>query len=97
MYKVTYDFLVVHIKASQKRLGDKPKCIIRGDLDPVDYGFTLENGHLLPSTLRKTLDVHWSVVCHCGKCVCITLCKMPLSSSHGEMFQILKVPEDGNL
>ena len=39
-----------------------------GHLDPVDYGFTLENGHLLPSTLWKTLDTRWSVVCHCGKC-----------------------------
>ena len=41
-------------------------------LDPVDYGFTLENGHLLPSTLWKTLDTRWSVVCHCGKCARVT-------------------------
>ena len=27
MHKVTYDFLVVHIKASQKSLGDKPKSV----------------------------------------------------------------------
>ena len=25
MHEVTYDFLAVHIKASQKSLGDKPK------------------------------------------------------------------------
>ena len=27
MHEVTYDFLVVHIKASQKSLGDKPKSV----------------------------------------------------------------------
>ena len=27
MHEVTYDFFVVHIKASQKRLGDKPKSV----------------------------------------------------------------------
>ena len=41
-------------------------------LDPADYGFTLDKGHLLPSTLWKTLDTRWSVVCHCGKCAHIT-------------------------
>ena len=41
-------------------------------LDPADYGFTLDKGHLLPSTLWKTLDTRWSVVCHCGKCARIT-------------------------
>ena len=27
MHEATYDFLVVHIKASQKSLGDKPKSV----------------------------------------------------------------------
>ena len=27
MHEVTYDFLVVHIKVSQKSLGDKPKSV----------------------------------------------------------------------
>ncbi len=27
MHEVTYDFLVVHINASQKSLGDKPKSV----------------------------------------------------------------------
>ena len=27
MHEVTYDFLVVYIKASQKSLGDKPKSV----------------------------------------------------------------------
>ena len=27
MHEVTYDFLVVHIKASQKSLGDTPKSV----------------------------------------------------------------------
>ena len=27
MHEVTYDFLVAHIKASQKSLGDKPKSV----------------------------------------------------------------------
>ena len=27
MHEVTHDFLVVHIKASQKSLGDKPKSV----------------------------------------------------------------------
>ena len=27
MYEVTHDFIVVHVKAIQKSLGDKPKCV----------------------------------------------------------------------
>ena len=43
-----------------------------GNLDPADDGFTIENGHLLSSTLWKMIDTLWPVVCHCGKRVRVT-------------------------
>ena len=42
------------------------------DLDPLNYGFTLESGNLVPSSTWKTLEVYWSVVCHCGRCARVT-------------------------
>ncbi|KAG1663257.1 hypothetical protein GQR58_020489 [Nymphon striatum] len=42
------------------------------DLNPVDYGFRLEDGQLLPSTSWKTLEARWFVVCNCGKCARVT-------------------------
>ena len=51
---------------------DRQLNIEIGDFDPVDYGFTLENGHLLPSTSWKTLEPRWSLVCRCGKCARVT-------------------------
>ena len=42
-----------------------------GDIDPMAYRFTIENGHLLPSTLWKTLNTRW----------CMRSFNMPLSSS----------------
>ena len=48
---------------------DKQLGLQTGNLDPVDYGFTLlENGILSPSTSWKTLETYWFVMCNCGKC-----------------------------
>ena len=51
---------------------DKQLKITSEDLDPVDYGFKLDNGQLLPSTSWKALELPWSMVCNCGKCARVT-------------------------
>ena len=38
----------MHVLVRQFKVGT-------GDLDPLDYGFSLENGHLLPSSGGKTV------------------------------------------
>ena len=42
------------------------------DLDPLDNGFALENGNLLPTTSWKCLEPRWNVVFHCNKCARVT-------------------------
>jgi hypothetical protein len=51
---------------------DRQLNIETAELDPLDYGFALENGSLLASTAWKSLEPRWSVVCCCGKCACVT-------------------------
>ena len=54
---------------------DRQLSIRTTDLDPLDNGFGLENGNLLPTTSWKSLEPRWNAVCHCGKyarlkCLC---------------------------
>ena len=44
----------------------------QNDLDPLDNGFALENGNLLPTTSWKSLEPRWNVVCHYSKCAHVT-------------------------
>ena len=37
-------------------------------LDPLNSGFVIDNGCLLPLTTWKLLENSWNLVCHCGKC-----------------------------
>ena len=46
---------------------DKQLGIAPIQLDPLDYGFTLENGSLLPLKTWRLLKYRWNVVCHCVK------------------------------
>ena len=46
-----------------KQLGITPET-----LDPLDNGFTKENGCLVPKKGCKLLEKQWDVVCDCGKC-----------------------------
>ena len=46
-------------------------------VNPEDYGFELNEGQLIPSTMCKTLEARWTVVCSCEKCVRSTCpCRM---------------------
>ena len=36
------------------------------ELNPEEFGFTIKDGHLLPSTSWNTLGAHWILVCHCS-------------------------------
>jgi hypothetical protein len=66
IYRAFYNsYTTMHVLDGQLGVGT-------GLLDPVDYGFTLENGHLSPSTSWKTMEARWSGVCHCGKCARVT-------------------------
>ena len=66
IYPAFYNaYTTVHVLDGQLNVGTEK-------LDPVDCGFLLENGHLLPSISWKTLEARWSVVCHCGKCARVT-------------------------
>ena len=47
---------------------DKQLHINISDLCPLDFGFVVMNDALLPSTLWRSLESHWSLVCSCGKC-----------------------------
>lgn len=47
---------------------DRQLYIRTADLDPLDYGFAHENEKLLPLTSWRSLELRWSVVCHCDKC-----------------------------
>jgi len=54
------------------------------ELNPEEFGFTLEDGHLSSSSSWNTLEAHWTWVCHCSKCTQVT-CP---SSSRGEMCDV---------
>ena len=66
IYRAFYNaYITMHVL-------DKQLKITSEDLDPVDYGFKLDNGQLLPSTSWKTLELPWYMVCNCGKCARVT-------------------------
>ncbi|KAG1714046.1 hypothetical protein GQR58_001880 [Nymphon striatum] len=62
IYRAFYNaYITMHIL-------DRQLNVRTENLNPVDYGFRLEDGQLLPSTSWKTLEARWFVVCNCGKC-----------------------------
>ena len=52
-------YIIMHVLDAQMH-------VKTGDLHPVDYGFTLDNGHLLPSTCWKTLYTNLHVCMWCA-------------------------------
>ncbi|KAG1663783.1 hypothetical protein GQR58_020195 [Nymphon striatum] len=66
IYRAFYNaYITMHVL-------DRQLNVRTEDLNPVDYGFRLEDGQLLPSTSWKTLEARWFVVCNCGKCARVT-------------------------
>ncbi|KAG1685952.1 hypothetical protein GQR58_008894 [Nymphon striatum] len=66
IYRAFYNaYITMHVL-------DRQLNVRTEDLNPVDYGFRLEDGQLLPSTSWKTLEARWVVVCNCGKCARVT-------------------------
>ncbi|KAG1650372.1 putative uncharacterized transposon-derived protein F52C9.6 [Nymphon striatum] len=66
IYRAFYNaYITMHVL-------DRQLNVKTEDLNPVDYGFRLEDGQLLPSTSWKTLEARWVVVCNCGKCARVT-------------------------
>ena len=51
---------------------DKQLGIRTSVLDPLNSGFIIDNGSLLPLTTWRLLEYSWNVVCHCGKCARIS-------------------------
>ena len=41
-------------------------------ISPLDYGYTLKDGLLTPTTSWKLVDDKWTVTCKCVKCVRVT-------------------------
>ncbi|KAG1714106.1 hypothetical protein GQR58_001752 [Nymphon striatum] len=55
IYRAFYNaYITMHVL--DRQLNDRTE-----DLNPVDYGFRLEDGQLLPSTSWKTLEARWFV------------------------------------
>ncbi|XP_041369833.1 protein SMG7-like [Gigantopelta aegis] len=40
-----------------------------GSLKPQDCGYEHDQGQLMSATSQKTLEVNWSVICSCDKCI----------------------------
>ncbi|KAG1714044.1 hypothetical protein GQR58_001880 [Nymphon striatum] len=58
IYRAFYNaYITMHIL-------DRQLNVRTENLNPVDYGFRLEDGQLLPSTSWKTLEARWFVVCN---------------------------------
>ncbi|KAG1650371.1 hypothetical protein GQR58_028088 [Nymphon striatum] len=56
IYRAFYNaYITMHVL-------DRQLNVKTEDLNPVDYGFRLEDGQLLPSTSWKTLEARWVVV-----------------------------------
>ena len=59
IYSAFYNaYIIMHVLDAQIH-------VKTGDLDPVDYGFTLDNGHILLSICWKTLytNLHVGLCC----------------------------------
>ena len=73
--------LLPHIKRSHYNaynimhaleINDVPKISLTAD----KFGYKYERGHLVPETLWKSLEPHWTVVCSCKVCIRATcLCR----------------------
>ncbi|KAG1651919.1 hypothetical protein GQR58_026646 [Nymphon striatum] len=85
IYRAFYNaYITMHVL-------DRQLNVRTEDLNPVDYGFRLEDGQLLPSTSWKTLEARWFVVCNCGKCARVTCpCREALAVFYKVMLESCK-------